>query len=52
MKEAEIKKYYNKKINEIKKHNKLYFDKSSPQVSDKEYDRIKKCVICFKSAAC
>ena len=45
MKEVEIKKYYNKKINEIKKHNKLYFDKSSPQVSDKEYDRIKKEIL-------
>ena len=37
MKEAEIKKYYKKKINELKNHNKLYFEKTSPKKSDKEY---------------
>ena len=37
-----IKKYYNKKINELKKHNKLYFEKNSPQISDKDYDEIKR----------
>ena len=42
MKENEIKKYYNKKINELKKHNKLYFEKSSPKISDKDYDEIKR----------
>ena len=41
MKESEISNYYHKKINELKKHNKLYFDKSSPKISDKEYDEIK-----------
>ncbi len=42
MKEKEIKKYYNHRINELRNHNKLYFDKSSPKISDKEYDEIKK----------
>ena len=42
MKEFEIKEYYKKKINEIKKHNKLYFVKSSPKISDSQYDKIKK----------
>ena len=40
MKDSEIKKYYKKKINEINKHNKLYFEKSSPTITDKEYDQI------------
>ncbi len=45
MKESEIRNYYYKKINELKKHNKLYFDKSSPKISDKEYDEIKKEIL-------
>ncbi len=45
MKESEIKKYYKKKINDIKSHNKYYFDKSSPKISDKEYDKIKKEIL-------
>ncbi len=45
MKEVEIKKYYKKKINELKNHNKLYFEKSSPKISDKEYDEIKKEIL-------
>ena len=45
MKESEISSYYYKKINELKKHNKLYFDKSSPKISDKEYDEIKKEIL-------
>ena len=35
MKEVEIKKYYKKKINELKNHNKLYFEKSSPKISER-----------------
>ena len=42
MKESEIKKYYNKKIKELKKHNKLYFDDSAPKITDNQYDQIKK----------
>ena len=45
MKEGEIKKYYKKKINELKKHNMLYFDKSSPRISDKRYDEIKREIL-------
>ena len=41
MKESEIKKLYKNKLNEIKKHNKNYFDKNTPTISDKEYDKIK-----------
>ena len=45
MKESEIRNYYNKKINELKKHNKLYFEDSSPIILDKEYDQIKKEIL-------
>jgi DNA ligase (NAD+) len=45
MKESEIINYYNKKIKELKKHNKLYFEKSSPKITDNQYDLIKKEII-------
>ncbi len=45
MKEAEIKNIYKKKINELKKHNKFYFENSNPEISDKEYDEIKKEIL-------
>ena len=45
MKESEIRKYYISKIKELKKNNKLYFEDSSPVISDKEYDQIKKEII-------
>ncbi len=45
MKESEIRNYYNKKIKELKKHNKLYFEKSSPKITDNQYDKIKKEII-------
>ena len=38
---VEIRKYYNLKIKELIKHNKLYYDKSSPVIKDSEYDQIK-----------
>ncbi len=41
MKQKEIKDLYKQKINKLKKHNKLYFQKSSPIISDSEYDKIK-----------
>ena len=37
-----IKQNYLKKINEFKKHNKYYYENSSPVISDKEYDKLKK----------
>ena len=45
MKKNDIKKYYNQRINELRTHNKLYFDKSSPKILDKEYDEIKKEIL-------
>ena len=32
---------HKKIIAEIKKHNKFYFDKDNPQISDANYDKIK-----------
>jgi len=40
-----IKQNYLNKINEFKKHNKLYYENSSPQISDKEFDKLKKNII-------
>ena len=40
-----IKKEYLSKIQEIKKHNKLYYEKSSPEISDTNYDKLKKNII-------
>ena len=34
MKENEIKKIYKKKINQLIKHNKLYFQKNKPNISN------------------
>ena len=45
MKEVEIKKYYKKKINELKNHNKLYYDKSAPKITDEQYDKIKQEIL-------
>ena len=40
-----IKQNYLKKINEFKKHNKFYYENSSPVISDKEYDKLKKEIL-------
>ena len=40
-----IKQNYLKKINEFKKHNKYYYENSSPIISDKEYDKLKKKIL-------
>ena len=45
MKESEIRSNYLKKINKLKKHNKLYFEDSAPIISDKDYDKIKKDIL-------
>ena len=36
---------YKKKINLLKKHNKLYFENDNPKISDAEYDILKKDII-------
>jgi len=41
MNKKEIEKIYIKKINELKKNNKAYFEDDKPVISDHEYDKIK-----------
>ena len=41
----EIINFYKKKINLLKKHNKLYFNNDKPIISDAEYDNLKKEII-------
>ena len=45
MSSSDIKKKYYFEINEIKKHNKFYFEKNTPKISDGEYDNLKKEII-------
>ena len=45
MQKKEIEKTYIKKINELKKHNKAYFDDDNPIISDKKYDDIKEEIL-------
>ena len=45
MKLDDIKKTYKKKIDELNQHNKFYFDRNAPKISDKEYDDLKKEII-------
>ena len=42
MQKNEIKKKYFNKIKELNKHNLLYYQKSKPIISDKDYDKLKK----------
>ncbi len=42
MQKNEIKKKYFDKIKELNKHNLLYYQKSKPIISDKDYDKLKK----------
>ena len=41
MNKREIKNKYNLKLKELNKHNKLYYNKSKPIISDSEYDNLK-----------
>ena len=45
MNKDEIKKIYNQKIKQINKHNKLYYEESSPVIQDNKYDILKKEII-------
>ena len=36
---------YKKKINLLKKHNKLYFTKDNPEITDFQYDDLKKEIL-------
>ena len=45
MKEKNIKAIYLKKIKLIEKYNKDYYDRSKPQISDQEFDLLKKDII-------
>ncbi len=42
---SKIENIYKKKINLLKKHNKLYFNNDSPIISDSEYDSLKQEII-------
>ena len=41
VKKSEIINHYKKKIDDLKKHNKLYFEKDRPLLSDAQYDKLK-----------
>jgi len=43
-----IKKEYLSKIKELKRHNQYYYEKSSPKISDAEYDKLKKEITEFE----
>ena len=42
MNKDQIKKKYNLKVKELIKHNRLYYDKSKPIITDAKYDDLKK----------
>ena len=49
MNEKLLKKEYLKKISQLQKYNSAYYDKSSPIVTDSEYDKLKKDIIDFEN---
>ena len=42
MSSNKLKKNYILKLNTLKKHNKLYFEKNSHKISDADFDKLKK----------
>ena len=40
-----IEQEYQKKIDELIKHNKVYYENSSPIISDSQYDKLKKKIL-------
>ncbi len=49
MQKKKIEKTYLKKINELRKHDKAYFEQDDPIISDKEYDHIKQEILELES---
>ena len=45
MQKKEIEKIYIQKINQLKKHDKAYFEHDNPSISDADYDNIKKEIV-------
>ena len=45
MERSKIKKKYLSKIKELKKHNKLYYEKNNPAINDADYDSLKQEII-------
>ena len=45
MNETDIKKIYSKKIKLFKKYNQFYYDKSSPAITDHQFDILKNEII-------
>ena len=45
MKDSFIQKNYLEKIEKLQVHNKLYYNKSKPIISDQEYDKLRKEVL-------
>ena len=45
MEKRKIEKFYINKINELKKHDKAYFENDKPIISDEAYDDIKKEIL-------
>ncbi len=49
MTKKDIQEEYNNKIKLIKKYNKSYYDKSDPEISDKDYDKLKNEILALES---
>ncbi len=45
MNKSDVKKEYQDKIKELKKHNFYYYEKSNPKISDLDYDNLKKEIL-------
>ena len=48
MSEISISKVYKEKIKKLLIHNKYYYEKSSPKISDSEYDKLKTEILILK----